>query len=91
MNLCFRLAREPRPPVGQANRGPGTFHTPYYTEDSWTVSVPGVFEFSISAALGFAVLTLLLLLGTLLLCLATVAFWRDRLTVAVDETESNQN
>ena len=68
-----------------------TFQTPYSTEDSWLVSVPGVFEFSISAALGFTVLTLLLLLGTLFLCLATVAFWRDRLTVAVDETESNQS
>jgi hypothetical protein len=68
-----------------------TFHTPYYSEDSWLVSVPGVFEFSIGAALGFTVLTLLLLLGIISLCLSTVAFWRDPLTVAVDETESNQS
>jgi hypothetical protein len=68
-----------------------TFHTPYYSEDSWLVSIPGVFEFSISAALGFTVLALLLLLGTIFLCLATVDFWKDRLTVAVDETESNQS
>jgi putative flippase GtrA len=68
-----------------------TFNTPYSTEGSWLVTVPGIFEFSISAALGFSVLTLLLLLGTLFLCLATVAFWRDRISVAVDETESNQS
>ncbi len=64
--------------------------TPYSSEDTWQVSVSGIFEFSISAVLGFTVLTILLSTGTLFLWLATATYWRARLAVVVDEAEKEQ-
>ena len=65
-------------------------HTPYSTENLWRLSLRGLFEFSINAAVGLTTLATLLLMGTLFLWLAIVANWKSRpaVVVVVNQTDN---
>lgn len=68
-----------------------TMYTPYSTENLWRISLQGLFEFSISAAVGLTILATLLLMGTLFLWLAIVACWKSRQAVAVAVNQTDKS